>query len=67
VIVIKKYKIIVENIYNFNKKGFLIRFRRSLKRIITRAMLELRRITKAKQDKSREFILVLACILVIRK
>jgi hypothetical protein len=26
-----------KNIYNFNKKGFLIGFRRSLKRIITRA------------------------------
>ena len=37
-----------ENIYNFNEKGFLIRFRRSLKRIITRVTLELGRITKAK-------------------
>ena len=32
-----------------------------------RAALELGRIIKAKQDKSREFILVLACILAIRK
>jgi hypothetical protein len=67
VIVIKKYKIIIKNIYNFNKKGFLIRFRRLLKRIITRATLESRRIIKTKQNKSREFILVLAYILAIRK
>jgi hypothetical protein len=38
-----------------------------LKRIITRITLELRRIIKAKQDKSREFLLVLAYILAIRK
>jgi len=65
--VIKKYKITAKNIYNFNKKGFLIRFRQSLKRIMSRAALELRRITKLKQDRSREFISVLACINAIRK
>jgi hypothetical protein len=67
VIVIKKYKIIAENIYNFDKKGFLIGFRRLLKRIITRAVLESGHITKVKQDRSCEFILVLACILAIGK
>jgi hypothetical protein len=38
-----------------------------LKRIMTRAILKSRRITKAKQDGSREFLLVLAYISAIRK
>jgi hypothetical protein len=65
--VIKKHKITAENIYNFNKKGFLIGFRQLLKRIMTKIALELRHITKAKQDRSREFLLILACISAIRK
>ena len=65
--VIEKYKIIAENIYNFNEKGFLIGFRQSLKRIMLRAAFELRHITKSKQDRSCEFIFVLACINAIGK
>jgi hypothetical protein len=38
-----------------------------IKRIITQEALQKGRITKLKQDRSREFILVLACILSIRK
>jgi hypothetical protein len=37
-----------KNIYNFNKKGFLISFRRSLKKIITLEALKLGRVTKLK-------------------
>jgi hypothetical protein len=40
---------------------------RSLKRIMTRAALESGRITKAKQDRSREFISILAYISIIGK
>jgi hypothetical protein len=65
--VITKYRITPENIYNFDEKGFLIGFGRSLKRIMTRATLELGRITKAKQDRSHEFISLLAYISMIRK
>ncbi len=64
---IEKYRITAENIYNFDKKGFLIGFGQSLKRIITRAILESGRITKSKQDRSREFISILACISAISK
>ena len=46
--VIEKYKITAENIYNFDEKGFLMGFERSLKRIMLRAALESRRITKLK-------------------
>jgi hypothetical protein len=56
-----------ENIYNFDEKGFLIGFGRSLKRIITKSALESGRISKSKQNNSREFIFVLVCISVIRK
>jgi hypothetical protein len=38
-----------------------------LKRIITRIALESRRIIKVKQDRSREFLSILACISAIRK
>jgi hypothetical protein len=54
-----------ENIYNFNKKGFLIGLGRSLKRVMAREALKSGRITKAKQDGSREFISILACISAI--
>ena len=64
-IVIKKYKITAENIYNFDEKGFLISFKRSLKRIMTLEALKLGRVTKSKQDGSREFISCLACISTI--
>jgi hypothetical protein len=46
--VIEKYQITAENIYNFNEKGFIIGFARSLKRIMAREALESGRITKAK-------------------
>ena len=46
--VIEKYRITAENIYNFNKKGFLIGFSRLLKRIIIRAILKLGHILKSK-------------------
>src|SRR6266536_2884336 len=65
--VIHKYRITAENIYNFDEKGFLMGFGRSLKRIMTRAALESGRITKSKQDGSREFISILACISAIGK
>jgi DDE superfamily endonuclease len=38
-----------------------------LKRIITRSTLESGRISKSKQDRSREFISILACISAIGK
>ena len=66
-IVIEKYKITAKNIYNFDEKGFIIGFKRSLKRIIILEALQLGRITKAKQDRSREFISYLAYIFTIRR
>jgi hypothetical protein len=65
--IIKKYRIIVENIYNFDEKGFLMRFTRSLKKVMYRGALESGRITKAKQDGCREFILILAYISAVGK
>jgi hypothetical protein len=65
--VITKWRITAENIYNFDEKGFLMGYGRSLKRVLTRTALESGRITKAKQDGSREFISILACISAIGK
>ena len=65
--VIKKYRITTENIYNFNEKGFLMRFGCTMKRIITQEAFKLGRIKKSKQDESRKFISILACISAIGK
>jgi hypothetical protein len=65
--VIENHRITAENIYNFDEKGFLMGFARSLKRVIARGALESGRITKAKQDGSREFISILACISAVGK
>ena len=64
---IEKYHITAENIYNFDEKGFLIGFARTMKWIMTRKALESGRVTKNKQDGSREFISLLACISAIGK
>jgi len=63
--VIEKYRITAENIYNFDEKGFLMGLGRTMKRIMVQEALKSGRITKAKQDGSREFISVLACISAI--
>ena len=62
---IEKYRIIAENIYNFDEKGFLMGFGRTMKRIMTQEALKSGRIKKSKQDGSREFISILACISAI--
>jgi hypothetical protein len=46
--VIETYRITAENIYNFDEKGFLIGFGRSLKRVMTQEALRSGRIIKAK-------------------
>ena len=63
--VIQKYCITAENIYNFDEKGFLMGFGRTIKRIVTQEALKSRRVTKSMQDGSREFISILACISAI--
>jgi hypothetical protein len=65
--VIERYYITAKNIYNFNKKEFLMGFGRSLKRIMVREALKSERIIKAKQNRSREFISILAYISAIGK
>jgi hypothetical protein len=48
--------------YNFDEKGFLIRLLRSTKRIVALKTLKNKRILSASQDKSREFITLIAAI-----
>ena len=45
----------------------MIGFSRTMKRIMTQEALKSGRIKKSKQDRSREFILILATISVIRR
>ena len=65
--VIEKYRITAENIYNFDEKGFLMGLGRIVKRIMTKDALKSGRVTKSKQDGSREFLSCLACISAIGK
>ena len=62
---IEKYNLTAKNIYNWDKKGFLIGIYRALKRIITKVAYKSSRVKKAIQDRSREFISLLACVLAI--
>jgi hypothetical protein len=64
---IKKHCITADNLYNFDKKGFLIGLGRTLKRIITLAALKSGQVTKSKQDSSRKFISILAYVSAIGK
>lgn len=52
----------MDNIWNFDKKGFIIGFARTIKRIITRLALETSRVIKARQDSARDFI---SCLVYI--
>jgi hypothetical protein len=45
----------------------MISFRRAIKRIMARIVLETRRVRKARQDRNREFITCLVYVSVIRK
>src|SRR2546423_12794349 len=58
----EKYNITPSNVYNFDKKGFLIGFSRCTKRIVSRQALKSRRSLGASQDGSREFISLVASI-----
>jgi hypothetical protein len=64
---IEKHRITADNLYNFDEKGFLMGLGRTLKRIMTLAALKSGRVTKSKQDGSREFISILACVSAIGK
>jgi len=65
--VIEKWRITADNIYNFDEKGFMMGFGRTMKRIVTQETLKSGRVNKSKQDGSREFISILACISAIGK
>jgi hypothetical protein len=64
---IEKHCITANNLYNFDKKRFLIGLGQTLKRIIILIALKLGQVTKSKQDSSREFISILVYVLAIRK
>jgi hypothetical protein len=64
---IKKHCITANNLYNFDKKEFLISLGQTLKQIITLTALKSDQVTKSKQDGSREFISILAYVSAIKK
>ena len=54
--VIEEYYITTENIYNIDKKGFLIGIGTKIRRIMSRNIYEKGRCTQAMHDSNREFI-----------
>ena len=52
----------MENIYNWDEKGFIIGYTNATKRIMSREALRSGRVKNARQDGNREFISLLACI-----
>lgn len=52
----------MENIYNWDEKGFLIGICQAVKRIMTRETYDSGKVRSARQDGSREFISLLATI-----
>ena len=61
---IEKYNIIVDFIYNWDEKDFLIDYAFVIKRIMSLKAYESNRITHALQNNNREFISLLTCICV---
>ena len=59
---IEKYNLGLENIYNQDEKGFIIRLMNRVYRIMTLEALWSRRITHTMTDGNREFVTLLACI-----
>ena len=57
-----KYEIQPHNIYNLDKKYFLIRILTKLRRIFAKLQQEQGKLIKAGQDSNQEWITVLACI-----
>ena len=58
----EKYNVTAENIYNWDEKGFLLGIASTVKRIMSKEALKSGRRRFARQDGSREFISLLACI-----
>ena len=52
----------MDNIYNWDEKGFVMGLMACMKRIMSLEALESGRIIHASQDGSREFLFLLACI-----
>jgi hypothetical protein len=59
---VEKYNLTAENIYNWDKKGFLISLVLKIKRIISRQSHKEGKLQGVIQNRSQEFITLLACI-----
>jgi hypothetical protein len=58
----EKYNITVENMYNWNEKGFLLGLAQTLKQIITLNVYKKGLIIGVLQNSSQEFLSLLVCI-----
>jgi hypothetical protein len=58
----ERFYILLKNIYNFDKKDFLIDILRKCKRIVALAQLLMKQLIDASQNGSREFITFIAII-----
>ena len=57
-----EYKILPQNTYNMDEKGFLIRIIGSMQRIWAKELKKSGALLRAAQDGNREWLTILACI-----
>ena len=62
-----EHKIIPENIWNVDEKGFLIGVGSKMRRIMSREAYKAGRCRQSTQDRNREFITLIACVSAIGK
>lgn len=62
---VEKYRITVENMYNFDKKRFIIGIGQVIKRIIIKEKLWNGKIIKVSQDGNRKWISLLVGICIV--
>ncbi|KAH5705386.1 hypothetical protein HBI18_254730 [Parastagonospora nodorum] len=58
----EQYNVLPQNSYNMDEKGFMIGSIGRSKRVFSKATLEKKRVQATRQDGSREWITILACV-----
>ena len=59
---LKEYNLQLQNIYNIDKKGFLISFLKKIKRVFNKQAFNTKRVCYVAQDRNREQITILGAI-----
>jgi hypothetical protein len=63
----EEHGITADNMYNVDEKGFLIGIGSKMRRIMSREAYEAGRCRQSTQDRNREFITLIICVLALGK